>query len=125
MNRGGVHPAPPWVGVVAAPLAWVALLIGGDAIQEAGCAPSSGLPVLDVDTSPWIAALGIVAIVAAVVGIAAAVVTLRGATADPDTDPRGRIAFMGDVGIVVSVIFLAVIVFSAVAVPSLDACRPG
>ena len=91
----------------------------------AHAAGNSGMPVLDVDTSPWIAAIGIVAIVAAIVGIAAAVVTLHGATADPEIDPRGRIAFMGDVGIVVSVIFLAVIVFSAVAVPSLDACNPG
>jgi hypothetical protein len=113
------------VGVVAAPLSWVVLLIAGYAIQEAGCAPSSGMPVLDVDTSPWVAAIGILATVAALVGIAAAVVTFRGATADPEVDPRGRIAFMGDVGIVVSVIFLAVIVFSTVAVPSLDACRPG
>ena len=122
---GRVHPALPWVGVIAAPLAWVALLIAGYAIQEAGCAPSSGMPVLDIDTSPWIGALSLIAIVAALVGIAAAIVTLRGATARPETDPRGRIAFMGDVGIVVSVIFLAVIVFSGVAVPSLDACRPG
>jgi len=42
----GVHPALPWVGVVAAPLSWVVLLIAGLAIQEAGCAPSSGLPIM-------------------------------------------------------------------------------
>ena len=121
---GRVHPALPWVGVVAAPLAWVFQLIAGYAFQEAGCAPISGMPVLDVDTEPWIGAISLVAVVAALVGIAASVVTLRGATADPETDPRGRIAFMGDAGIVVSVIFLAVIVLGAVALPSLDACSP-
>jgi hypothetical protein len=117
-----VHPALPWVGVVAAPLAWVFQLIAGYAFQEAGCAPISGVPVLDVDTEPWIALISLVAIVAALVGMAAAVLTLRGATDEPAADPRGRIAFMGDAGIVVSLIFLAVIVFGAVALPSLDAC---
>jgi len=119
-----VHPALPWIGVVAAPLAWVFQLIAGYAFQEAGCAPISGMPVLDVDTEPWIGAISIVAIVAALVGMAAGAVTLRGATGDPAADPRGRIAFMGDAGIVVSLIFLAVIVFGAVALPSLDACDP-
>jgi hypothetical protein len=119
-----VHPALPWIGVVAAPLAWVFQLIAGYAFQEAGCAPISGMPVLDVDPEPWIGAISIVAIVAALVGMAAAALTLRGATGDPATDPRGRIAFMGDAGIVVSLIFLAVIVLGAVALPSLDACDP-
>lgn len=119
-----VHPALPWIGVVAAPLAWVVQLIASYAFQEAGCAPSSGMPLLDVDTERWIAAIGIVAIVAALVGIAAAAVTLRGAIEDPGADPRGRIAFMGDAGIVVSGIFLAVIVLGVVALPSLNACHP-
>jgi uncharacterized membrane protein HdeD (DUF308 family) len=120
-----VHPALPWIGVIAAPLAWVVQLIAGYAFQEAGCAPGSGTPVLDVDTEPWIAAVSAVAIAAAVVGIASSVVTLRGATHDGEADPRGRIAFMGDVGVLVSVIFLAVIVLGAVALPALDACHPG
>ncbi len=47
------------------------------------------------------------------------------AAADAEADPRGRIAFMGDAGLVVSVIFLAVIVLGLVAVPSLDACDLG
>lgn len=119
-----MHPALPWIGVVAAPLAWVFQLIAGYAFQEAGCAPISGVPVLDVDTEPWIGVVSIVAIVAALVGMAAAALTLRGATVDPATDPRGRIAFMGDAGLVVSLIFLAVIVFGTVALPSLDACDP-
>ena len=119
-----VHPALPWIGVIAAPLAWVVQLIAGYAFQEAGCAPVSGMPVLDVDTEPWIAAISIVAIVAAVVGIAASLVTLRAATEHAEADPRGRVAFMGDVGVLVSVIFLAVIVLGAVALPALDACEP-
>ncbi len=117
-----VHPALPWIGVVAAPLAWVAQLIAAYAVQEAGCAPVSSSPVLDFDTEPWLAGISIAAIVAAVVGLAAALVTLRGATTRDDADPRGRFAFMGDVGIVVSVIFLAVIALGLVAIPSLDAC---
>jgi len=124
VKRGVHHPALPWIGVVAAPLAWVCQLIIGYAFQEAGCAPSSGMPVLDVDTEPWIGAISVAATVAAIVGIVAAAVTRRGATSAPATDPRGRIAFMGDVGVVISVIFLAVIVFSAVAVSSLEACHP-
>ena len=120
-----MHPALPWVGVVAAPLAWVFQLLVGYAFQEAGCAPISGMPVLDVDTEPWITAVSIVAIVAAVAGLVAAAVPLRGATADAEADPRGRIAFMGDAGLVLSLIFLAVIVLGLVAVPSLDACRLG
>jgi hypothetical protein len=121
---GRVHPALPWIGVVAAPLAWVFQLIAGYAFQEAGCAPISGMPVLDVDTEPWIGAISLVAIVTALVGMAAAGLTLRGAIDDPAADRRGRIAFMGDAGIVLSLIFLAVIVFGAVALPSLDACDP-
>jgi hypothetical protein len=119
-----VHPALPWIGVSAAPLAWVVQLIAGYGVQEAGCAPVSGMPLLDVDTEPWIAAISAVAIAAAVVGIVASVVTLRAATAHDEADPRGRIAFMGDAGVLVSVIFLAVIVLGAVALPALDACRP-
>jgi uncharacterized membrane protein HdeD (DUF308 family) len=119
-----VHPGLAWVGVVAAPLAWVFQLIAAYAFQEAGCAPGSGTPVFDADTEPWIAAVSVVAITAAVVGIAASVVTLRAATKDREADPRGRVAFMGDVGLLVSVIFLAVIVLGTVALPSLDACHP-
>ena len=50
---------------------------------------------------------------------------MNGATRDREADPRGRIAFMGDVGVLVSTIFLAVIVLGAVALPALDACHPG
>ena len=120
-----VHPALAWIGVAAAPLAWVVQLIAGYAFQEAGCAPGSGTPVLDLDTEPWIAAVSAMAIAAAVVGIASSVVTLRAATRDREADPRGRIAFMGDVGALASTIFLAVIVLGAVALPALDACHPG
>jgi uncharacterized membrane protein HdeD (DUF308 family) len=120
-----VHPALPWIGVAAAPLAWVVQLIAGYAFQEAGCAPVSGMPVLDVDTEPWIAAVSVVAMAVAAVGIFSSVVTLRAATQDREADPRGRIAFMGDVGLLVSVIFLAVIVLGAIALPALDACEPG
>jgi hypothetical protein len=120
-----VHTALPWVGVIAAPLAWVVQLIAGYAFQEAGCAPVFGMPVLDVDTEPWIAAVSVVAIVAALVGIVASLFTLQAAVAHGEADPRGRFAFMGDVGLLVSVIFLAVIVLGAVALPALDACEPG
>jgi TctA family transporter len=118
-----VHPALPWIGVVAAPLAWVVQLIAGYAFQEAGCAPISGMPVVDVDTEWWIAGISLVAVAVALVGIGAAFVTFRAATEHAEADRRGRIAFMGDTGLVVSLIFLAVIVFGAVAVPSLDACH--
>ena len=120
-----VHPALPWIGVVAAPLAWVVQLVAGYAFQEAGCAPVSGSPVVDVDTESWIAGISALAVVAALVGIAASLVTLHAATTHDEADPRGRIAFMGDVGVLVSVIFLAVIVLGAIALPALDACQPG
>lgn len=123
MTTRAVHPALPWIGVVAAPLAWVFQLIAGYAFQEAGCAPIGVMPVLDADTEPWIGAISVVAILLALAGGIAAALSLVGARAHEEADPRGRIAFMGDAGLVISFVFLAVIVFGAVAVPSLDACH--
>lgn len=122
MTARAAHSALTWIGVTAAPLAWVFQLIAGYAFQEAGCAPVGAVPVLDGDTAPWIGAISLVATLLALAGVGAAALSLRAARANDAADPRGRIAFMGNAGLVISFIFLAVIVFGAVAVPSLGAC---
>jgi hypothetical protein len=113
-----------WFGVLAAPLAWVAQLVTGYAVQEAGCAPAGMLPVLDADTEPVIAVISVAALAVAIAGAAASFVSWRSALADGGTDPRGRVAFMAGAGLLASVILATVIALGGVAFLFLDACRP-
>jgi hypothetical protein len=120
------HEGLLWFGVLAGPAAWVVQLVAGYAFQEAACPPSRAtMPVLDVDTETWIGAISVAAFVVAVLGALAALVSRQAVAAESDADSKGRIAFMADTGLLTSLIFIALIVLGAVALPSLDACDLG
>lgn len=113
-----------WFGLLAAPTAWVAQLVAGYTVEEAAC---SEMPVLGSDPDAWLAVVSVAALVVAVLGGAAALVSWLAATAanrEEAVDPRGgRIAFMAGIGVLGSLVFLAVIALGAAALLSLDACQ--
>lgn len=114
-----------WFGVLAAPFAWVAQLVSGYGLEEASCPTGAGVsPVLDADAEPAIGAITVVAVVVALAGALAALLSRR-AAAHGDADPRGRAGFVAGAGLLSSLIFLAVIVLGGVALLTFDSCHPG
>ena len=124
--RATVHPTLVWLGVLGAPLAWVAQLVVGYGLLEAACPQSVGeAAVLDVDPETAIGILTVAAAALATISIVAAALTRSSARANGGSDPTGRIAFMGAAGLLAGFIFLALILLGGAALPSLDACHPG
>jgi hypothetical protein len=116
-----------WFGLLAAPFAWAVQLVAGYATEEAACTTGAGTePVWDVGAGSVMGGISIAAILVAVLGGIAALVSLLLLSGDGrDDDPRGRAAFMAGAGVLASLVFLAAIVLSTVAVASLDACHAG
>lgn len=119
--RPGTNSSLAWFGVAAAPLAWMAQLLVGYSVQEAGCGrPDSNL--WDAGLEPLTAVVLVVCGALAVAGGVAAVTALR---ATGSNDPRDRVRFVAVSGIVASVVFGFAILLSAIPLFSLDTCRPG
>ena len=116
-----------WFGLLAAPLAWAVQLVAGYATEEAACSTGGGIePAWVVGAGSVLGGISIAAILVARLGGIAAILSLVLVSGDGhDDDPRGRAAFMAGAGVLASLIFLAAIVLSTVAVASLDACHAG
>jgi hypothetical protein len=67
------------------------------------------------------AAAGAVALAGGLAALAAG----RRLAGEREADPRGRARFLAEIGLLGSVIFLAVIVLGGVALVPLDVCDPG
>lgn len=119
--RPGTRSSLAWFGVAAPPVAWLAQLLIGYSLQEAGC----GRP----DSNLWGA--GLVPLTAVVLGVCGAIAVAGGVAAvaalraTDSKDPRGRVGFVAASGIVASVVFGLAILLSAIPMLTLDACRPG
>jgi protein-S-isoprenylcysteine O-methyltransferase Ste14 len=112
-----------WIGLLAAPAAWFVQFTVGQWLSAVTCTPSGrGLPV-----HGWALPATVVAALVALLGGLSAFATFR-ATRELDQDadpPRGRIRFLGIVGMVTSPLFLFVILMGGLGALSLSTCRVG
>jgi hypothetical protein len=102
--------------VLAAPLAWTVQLVAGSELEEGGCQLRT-----ELHADWWLAGLtaggAAVAVAAGLVALAVVREVRRGAG-----DERGRIAFMAVSGLLVNVVFGALILLGGIGAVSLDSC---
>src|SRR5439155_9484331 len=113
-----------WLGLLTAPLAWVAQLVFGFGVTQAACGAGGSRWGIPVDT--WTAlATGLAAGLALLGGVAAvaafrATRAARGAGGSAEEPPLGRIHFLATVGVTTTPLFLFIILMSglgAIALP--------
>lgn len=106
---------------VAPPLAWTVQLVVGYGFTEAAC--GEGGVSGGIGLHPW---QGTVALVAGVVAGSAwgGAIWLHAATGRGEIDdPLGRVRFLSTIGIVIGLIFLTLIAFTAAGTLAIDGCR--
>jgi hypothetical protein len=110
-----------WYAIVAPPLGWAVQLVVGYGYTEAAC--GSGGVSGGIGLHPWQAVLAAaVGVVAA--GAFASAILLHAATGRGEVDdPLGRVRFMSTIGIVIGLIFLTLITFTAAGTLAVDGCR--
>ena len=110
-----------WFGVAVPPLAWTAQLVVGYGANEADCSVGSGSFNGAHGVAVW---LSVGAGVLALLSLAAATL-MWWETRDRKPDLRDRIPFMATIGVLTGLIFLALIVITAVGITHFDPCRAG
>ena len=107
--------------LVGPPLAWAIQLVVGYGYTEATC--GSGGVGGGIGLHPWEA---IVAVAAGLVAGSAwaGAIALHAATGRGEIDdPLGRVRFLSTLGIVIGLIFLTLIAFTAAGTLAIDGCR--
>lgn len=116
-------PASPvlWFAVLGAPAAYVVQQGLGYWLAEAECSPTGGMWGIALGT--WALVVGLLcAVVALAAGLTALWLFRR--TGDyKDAPPPGRTAFLGVVGMTVSVLFLVLIAMTASGVLTYNVCN--
>ena len=110
-----------WYAIVGPPLAWTVQLVIGYGFALAACGEGgvSGGIGLHLWQGSVALAAGLIAGSACGGAVALHVATGRG---DVD-DPVGRVRFMSTVGILIGLIFLTLIAFTAAGTLAIDGCR--
>lgn len=108
-----------WFGLLAAPAAWVVQLVVGYWLEDADCSAAGRRWELS-GTTGELAVHGVAAAVA-VAGAVVAAGLWHTARRGP-TDERGRLAFMAQAALLVSGLFLALVVVTAVGANVVDTC---
>jgi hypothetical protein len=105
-----------WTGILAAPAGWILTFMVGLWFTFAQCNPATAghLPV-----DAWTIAATVVGATLALLGLLAAIATLRAVSGDEDDaaaapPPRSRVHFMAIVGITISPLLLAIILMSGI-----------
>lgn len=108
-------------GLLAAPLAWAAQLVIGYGVGEADCS-AAGMG-WGLDSTTWelvlVIGTGVVGLSGLVVAAGFEVELRRGET----VDERGRLAFMAAGGVLVSIVFIALIVLGGVGSLYVEPCH--
>jgi hypothetical protein len=114
-----------WLGVFGAPVAWATSHVLGWGLSEADCEP--GGRQWGISFHAWVATLGAVAALLAVVGIVSAGLTYRSIKGiDKDADPpAGRLWLMSVAGLVVSPLLLVLILLTASGELLIPHCNKG
>lgn len=114
-----------WLGLFAAPVAWVGTHAIGWGVSEANCEVVGHQWGIAFDTWEWaMLALGVLLALAGIVG---AVLSYR-AVAGTDNDmapPTGRIWILSIAGMVLSPLLLTIIVLTHVGALILSSCHQG
>jgi hypothetical protein len=113
-----------WAGIVAAPAAWTFQHVAGIQLRIAQCHDNTAGPGGQVHVDTWTLVVTAAAAAVAVLGEIAAIGAwraTRGAEED-DAPPRGRIHFLGVVGLTISPLFLAIILMSGLGSVLLPRC---
>jgi hypothetical protein len=110
-----------WLGVLAPPMAWATQLVVGYGAEEADCSAGSGSFDGSHAVTVW------TSVSAGVVTLASLVAAgwLWRETRERPVDKRGRVPFMASVGVLNGLLFLGLIVVTAVGATHFDSCRPG
>jgi hypothetical protein len=110
-----------WYAIVAPPLAWTAQLVVGYGFALAACGAGGVSGGIGIHLWQAIAA-AVAALVAA--GAWAGAIMLHAATGRGEVDdPLGRVRFMSTIGIVIGLIFLTLIGFTAAGTLTVHGCR--
>jgi hypothetical protein len=107
--------------IVAPPVAWAVQLVVGYGYTEAAC--GAGGVSGGIGLHPWEAILALAAGAVAGSAWAGAIVLHRATGRGEIDDPLGRIRFVSTLGIVIGLIFLTLIAFTAAGTLALDGCR--
>lgn len=107
-----------WLAVLLAPLAWVAQLLAGYALQEGDCRPGGGWRPAGLAPDTLTVVLSVVALLVAVGGI---VVGVRAVPAR-DAGSGDATGFLARTVVVGGAILVLLIVFGGVAAVVLDPC---
>jgi hypothetical protein len=112
-----------WFGVFGAAFAWAILHVTGFAVALASCERVSVTSSIATDTITAVATAA-AAIVAVLAG-ASAVATYRAArdASHDDPPPKGRMQFLGVVGMAVTPLFLFIILMDGSGVLAVSVCR--
>jgi len=112
-----------WFGVFGAAFAWASLHVVGFAVTLASCERAGTRWSVATD-GITIAATALAAVVAVLAGASAlATYRMAGGASHDDPPPKGRMQFLGVVGMAVTPLFLAIILMDGSGVLSLEVCR--
>ncbi len=107
-----------WLGVTAAPIAVAVEMVSGVIFTDAGCSPAGR----GVAITTWTAIIGGVCALIALGGLLSAFATVRATRDCGEAPPFGRVHFLGVIGLVVSLLPLAIIVMSTIGTIVLPEC---
>ena len=110
-----------WYALFGAPFAWATQLVVGFGVTEAACGPSGRGWGISVDS--WEALIAVLAAAIAVGGWASAAALHRAVGRNEIDDPNGRVRFLSTIGLVIGAIFVALILYTATGVVTLEECR--
>jgi hypothetical protein len=109
-----------WYGVLGAPSAWVLQHLAGFGLAETACSVG-GLPGLSLDA--WTTVITAICLAVAAGGGIASVAAFRATRDKGDAPPAGRVHFLAILGMAITPLFMAIMVFSGVGVDVLAECR--
>jgi hypothetical protein len=115
-----------WIGILAAPIAWVSLELIGYYFAARSCEPGGGgIPMLGTGhPRATHAALSVIAAIIALLGLMTAAMNLRSLMREPKpaSTEWGRARFMALVGVLTSALFLGGIILFGIPAFLVNAC---
>ena len=109
-----------WFGVLGAPAAWALQHLAGFGLTETACSVG-GVPGLSLDA--WTTVVTAVCVAVAAAAGAASVSVFRATRGEGDAPPAGRVHFLAIVGMTITPLFMAIMIYTGVGVDVLTACR--
>lgn len=125
LDRLPVRTARLWVGMLLAPVSWLVMELFGYYLAARSCEPAHGIPMSGTAYPQTVQALlGLVFVVASVIGLLTALGNWRALRQSGGAEPPeyGRARFMAFGGVLVSALFLLGIVLFGLPALIVNAC---